>query len=91
VLRDSSLVVHGRNIQRVPASPVLAAQALRAAVQGLVQGRDLVDRAQVDLARRVREAPVGLLRPEKLHAHSVPRIIAVVAVASSIRRPRKAR
>jgi hypothetical protein len=89
VPQDSSRAAldHAPNIRHAPAlqdpaDPVLQADAQDSA---LVQGS-----ARHDLALREHAQVAVLLRLEKLHDRSAPRIIGVVAVASSIRRRRKA-
>ena len=78
---------HAPNIRHAPALQDLAAPVLQADAQDSVL---VQDSARHDLALREHAQVAVLLRLEKLRARSAPRIIGVVAVASSIRRRRKA-
>ena len=77
------------SIRHAPALPVPADQALRAVAPALAHGPDLARHGPAVSREHAQEA--ALLPREKLRDRSAPRIIEVVAAASSIRRRRKAR
>lgn len=91
VLPGSSPADLAPSIQHAPASQAPAALALQAHVLDSEHAPASADRVPVDSVDRVLEGRAELLPPEKLHVRSAPRTIEAVAVASNIRRLRKAR
>ena len=88
-LRASSLaLVHVPSIRRAQALQALAVQVRQVDVQDLGRAQDLALRVQAASAHV--PAPAVLRRPVKHRVRNAHRRIAHAAVASSIRRPKKA-